>query len=86
MKNHGQKRVLVRFVIAERRTFAGCQTPRVAAIPSGWMNLVAMVPGVSLRSTPGYCLATLRVGGTPNPKGCEIVAAVSKPCGHPSLP
>jgi len=51
---------------------------RVSATPSGWMGLGATIPGVSLRSTPGYCLATLRVGlrigRAGNPKGCEIVA------------
>jgi len=56
----------------------GCGTSRVFATPPGWMTWSATVPGVSLCSTPGYYLATLRVGlrigKAGNPKGCEIVA------------
>ena len=52
--------------------------------PSGVLSVPVRGPGVSRRSTPGYCLPTLRVGerGSPkgwvgrrsNPEGCQTVA------------
>ena len=36
-------------------------------------------PGVSLRSTPGYCLSTRRVGGNGQPKGLPDSSRRSKP-------
>ena len=51
------------------------------APPAGVRRLGARVPGVSLRSTPGYSLATLRVASCPAPLAarCSLLAPRSSP-------
>jgi len=54
--------------------------------PSGVRDVLSLVPGVSLRSTPGYCLATLRVGRRGGGSGQRGQRGRSGRSGNPGNP